>query len=247
MNNADMEYKTKRNITKDDLQASAILRELWEDYRASHPDITQQEAAQSMGLSQSMFNMLKNGKVTWNTNHILKVAHFFGVSIGRFNLINTLSKTTHVALKEVEPSNIEAGPDVRGKVPVISWVQAGNWYETIENFNPADAEEWLICPFPHGNKSYVLRVRGESMFNPQGNPSFNDGDLIFVDPDRYAGNGSLVIVRLDDESEATFKKLVIEGDQRYLRALNPSWPTPVIRINGNATISGVVFGKWVPL
>lgn len=247
MNNADMEYKTKRNITKDDLQASAILRELWDDYRAANPEITQQEAAESMGLSQSMFNMLKNGKVTWNTNHVLKVAHFFGVSIARFNLINTLAKTTHVALKEIEPSNVEAGPDIRGKVPVISWVQAGNWYETIDNFGPGDAEEWLICPFPHGNKSYVLRVRGESMSNPHGNPTFNDGDLIFVDPDRQAENGSLVIVRLDDESEATFKKLVIEGEQRYLRALNPSWPTPVIRINGNATISGVVFGKWVPL
>lgn len=82
------------------------------------------------------------------------------------------------------------------------------------------------------------------MFNPQGRPSFQEGDMIFVDPERQAENGSLVIVRLDDAKEATFKKLVVEGEKRYLRALNPVWPEPIIKVNGDATICGVVIGKW---
>jgi SOS-response transcriptional repressor LexA len=139
--------------------------------------------------------------------------------------------------------NTEAGPDVRGRVPLISWVQAGAWAEIIDNFAPGDAAEWLPCPISHGPRTYVLRVRGESMLNPAGRPSFQDGDLIFVDPDRQAEQGSLVVVRLEDEHEATFKKLVIEGDQKYLRALNPAWPQPIMRVNGNATICGVVISK----
>jgi SOS-response transcriptional repressor LexA len=40
--------------------------------------------------------------------------------------------------------------------------------------------------------------------------------------------------------------LIIEGDRKYLKALNPAWPEQIIEINGNATICGVMIGKWVP-
>lgn len=140
-------------------------------------------------------------------------------------------------------TNVEPGPYVRGFVPLISWVQAGHWSEVIDNFQPGDAEEWLPCPVPHGPRTFVLRVRGESMFNPYGRPSFQEGDLIFVDPDREPTNGSLVVVRLDDSKEAMFKKLVIEGDKCYLRALNPAWPEPIIPIDEDATICGTVIFK----
>lgn len=140
-------------------------------------------------------------------------------------------------------ANVEPGPDIQGRVPLISWVQAGAWCEVIDNFAPGDAEEWLLCPISHSERTFVLRVRGESMFNPYGRPSFMDGDLIYVDPERPAEHGSLVVVRLDDEREATFKKLVIDGSRRYLKALNPAWPQPMIEINGNATICGVVIFK----
>jgi SOS-response transcriptional repressor LexA len=57
-------------------------------------------------------------------------------------------------------------------------------------------------------------------------------------------HGSMVIVRLDDKHEATFKQLIVEGENRYLRAANPNWPEPIIQINGNAaTICGVVILK----
>lgn len=139
--------------------------------------------------------------------------------------------------------NTEPGPDIHGRVPLISWVQAGAWSEIIDNLAPGDAEEWISCPVSHSPATFVLRVRGESMLNPYGRPSFHDGDLIFVDPERPAVHGSLVVVRLDDDKEATFKRLVIEGDRRYLKALNPAWPEPMMQINGHATICGVVIFK----
>jgi SOS-response transcriptional repressor LexA len=139
--------------------------------------------------------------------------------------------------------NTEPGPDIHGKVPLISWVQAGAWSEVIDNLAPGDAEEWISCPVSHSPATFVLRVRGESMLNPYGRPSFHDGDLIFVDPERAAVHGSLIVVRLDDDREATFKRLVIEGEKRYLKALNPAWPEPMMEINGNATICGTVIFK----
>ncbi|MCA8323258.1 MULTISPECIES: LexA family protein [Burkholderia cepacia complex] len=144
-------------------------------------------------------------------------------------------------------STIEPGPDIRGTVPLISWVQAGQWAEISKNFDVCDAEDWIPCPAGHSKDTFCLRVRGQSMFNPNGAPSFSEGEVIFVDPDRGAGHRSCVIVRLDDEREATFKQLIIEGDKKLLHALNPSWPEQWIYINGNATIMGTVIGKWVPV
>ncbi|MFT6348246.1 MAG: SOS-response transcriptional repressor LexA [Psychromonas sp.] len=46
--------------------------------------------------------------------------------------------------------------------------------------------------------------------------------------------------RLYDENEATFKQLIIESGHKFLKATNPTWPTPIQVINGNCTIVGVV-------
>ncbi|WP_218816204.1 LexA family protein [Methylobacillus rhizosphaerae] len=136
--------------------------------------------------------------------------------------------------------NVEAGPDFKGKVPLISWVQAGRWEEIVDNFQPGDAEDWLQCPVGHSPATFVLRVRGDSMFNPHGRHSFANGDLIFVDPDRTAENGSLVVIRLDDSKEATFKMLMIEEGRKYIKPLNPDWPDKIMEINEDASICGVV-------
>lgn len=128
-------------------------------------------------------------------------------------------------------------------VPLISWVQAGEWSAIVDNFQPGDAEEWLQCPIKHSVGTFALRVRGVSMYNPGGEPSFKDGDTIFVDPQRDAHHRSLVVVRLDDEEETTFKQLLVEGNDRFLQALNPNWPEKIIAFKGKASLCGVVIAQ----
>lgn len=140
-------------------------------------------------------------------------------------------------------NNVEPGPESRGLIPLISWVQAGSWSEVVDLYAVGDAEDWLPCPSNHGPRCFALRVRGESMYDPHGRRSFQDGDIVYVDPDRQPENGTLVIAKLTDSQEATFKRLVIEGEKRYLQALNPSWPNRVMPINGDCAIVGVVFSK----
>jgi SOS-response transcriptional repressor LexA len=142
------------------------------------------------------------------------------------------------------PTNVTPGPDLRGDVPVVSWVTAGHWFDVSDPYEPGIAADWRPCPKSHSPRTFALRVRGVSMENPGGKFSYSDGDIIFVDPERHYENGSRVIVRLEMDKEATFKQLVIEGEHMYLKALNPSWPEKIIEINGNATICGVVIGKW---
>lgn len=140
-------------------------------------------------------------------------------------------------------TNASKGPKLKDKVPLISWVQAGSWTEVANAYELGAAETYYYCPVPHGPNTFALQVRGESMENPHSRRSFYDGDIIFIDPDKGADHNSLVVVKLDDSNEATFKQLIIEGNEHYLKALNPTWPEPVIRINGSATICGVVIAR----
>jgi SOS-response transcriptional repressor LexA len=138
-----------------------------------------------------------------------------------------------------EPSNVTPVHFTKEEkgYPVISWVQAGEWGEAVDLFPPGFAEEWERTDCNVGDSSFWLKVKGDSMTSPSG-LSIPDGYLILVDPDTAPENGSLVVAKLDDSDEATFKKLVIDAGHHYLKPLNPSYRT--IEINGNCRIVGVV-------
>lgn len=84
------------------------------------------------------------------------------------------------------------------------------------------------------------------MKNPGARPSYEPGDVIFVDPDVAAKPGDRVVARLESQVAATFKQYLEEDGRKLLKALNPDWQPRYIPINGDATICGVVIGKWVP-
>ena len=71
-------------------------------------------------------------------------------------------------------------------------------------------------------------------------PKFNESDLVFVDLEAECIHGSYVVARLDDNNQATFKQLIIKGNQKFLKAANPNWPEQLIPINGNCTLVGKV-------
>nr|MBF4396130.1 LexA family transcriptional repressor [Vibrio anguillarum] len=58
-------------------------------------------------------------------------------------------------------------------------------------------------------------------------------------------NGNLVVAKLDNVNEATFKKLVVDSGQKYLKPLNPNYP--LLPINGNCKIIGVVVDAKIKL
>lgn len=133
--------------------------------------------------------------------------------------------------------NTEPGPIVANRVPLLSLVQAGAWTEVEERFMQ-DAMEWRETTARVSAEAFALRVVGDSMLNPHGSPSIPEGSVVIVDPEIEPTNGRIVVARLSGTQEATLKKLVIDGSQRYLMPLNPSFKP--IDINGNCKIIGVV-------
>ncbi len=112
-----------------------------------------------------------------------------------------------------------------GKVPLISWVQAGAWAEAIDTLHPGEAEAWLPCPVSHGPRSFALRVAGDSMTAPYGK-SYPEGSVVYVDPEQTGGvtTGDRVIAQMPGENAVTFKSFVEDAGRRYLKPLNTAYP-----------------------
>ncbi|MFT3815447.1 MAG: S24 family peptidase [Acidovorax sp.] len=138
--------------------------------------------------------------------------------------------------------NVSTGPDLRSKVPLISWVRAREWCEASDPFQPSDAERWLDCPVSHSNGTFALRVRGDSMTAPSGaGRTYPEGCIIFVDPERLAPvNGDRVVACLEGSHEVTFKVYKNEDGRQWLMPLNPQHEP----IREPFRVLGTVLGKW---
>ncbi|WP_336984051.1 S24 family peptidase [Acinetobacter soli] len=127
-------------------------------------------------------------------------------------------------------------------VPVISWVQAGTW-TSVESVPAGTQFEESLPPNPKcGKYGYGLEVVGESML-----PDFRPGDKIYVNPEFQINDlktGDLVIVACDGETEATFKKLIVESNGMYLEQLNPKWLEKIIELREGCRLVGKVVGLY---
>lgn len=144
-----------------------------------------------------------------------------------------------------ENPNIQPGPEIVGDVPLISWVQAGEFCEAIDHLQLGEDAERFPRMKNHGPRTYCLRVKGDSMTNPvPGQKTYPAGVIIYVDPDAEVLPGKAVIARLPDTSEATLKILVEDAGIAYLKPLNPQYqmqPVPE-----GTTFCGVVAGSYWP-
>ena len=68
--------------------------------------------------------------------------------------------------------------------------------------------------------------------------SITEGTLILVDTEAEVTPGKLVVAKLPDSNEATFKKLVSDGGRLFLKPLNPGYP--IEAVDENCRIVGVV-------
>lgn len=184
--------------------------------------LTQVQLSEMVGIAQQSLQKIENG-TTKSPRNIQALA----------DALDCAPEFLQFGIGGGENSNVAPGPTLKAAVPLISWVQAGAWSE-ISEIKAYDAERYL-CPVKCSDLTFALKVQGVSM-----EPKFYDGDLIFVDPEAECIHGSYVVARLDDNNEATFKQLIIESGQKFLKAANPNWPEQLIPINGNCTLVGKV-------
>lgn len=129
-------------------------------------------------------------------------------------------------------------------VPILSWVAAGSWSNT-EAVTMDDVIGKAPRPANLSKHGFALRVQGQSML-----PRFEPNDIIYVEPQTgllALKDSDLVVVQCNDDTEATFKQLVIgeTSDDMYLKPLNPDWHEQRMMPIGDCNLVGKVVGKYV--
>lgn len=189
--------------------------------------LSEQKFAELVGVTRgSVQQWEKEGGTAPNRSKQAMVAKALGISVA--HLMSGLS-------------NVDAA-ETAGDVPLISWVQAGDWADAVDTFHPGEAEEWLPCVRKHSKSSFALRVRGDSMTAPHGNSrTYPEDCIIFVDPEkRMPMNGDRVIAKLSGSNEVTFKVYKHEDGRQWLMPLNPSHEP----IRESFKVLGTIIGKW---
>jgi SOS-response transcriptional repressor LexA len=210
--------------------------------------LTQDEVARAIQITQPTYSELETGK-SLGSKHLAEIAHLFGVNAlwlasgkGQKHAHDAAPGTSNIHQisegKQGYDSNTLPAPSFAGRLPLISWVQAGNWAESPDIYAPGDAEEWLLQAVPNAPNCFALRVSGPSMDDGTAS-GYRDGDIIHVNPDAEWKHNDDVIVK-NGGDEVTFKRLVCQGDKCHLVPLNPSWPDKIIPLDAHCTIIGVV-------
>lgn len=154
--------------------------------------------------------------------------------------LESLEKNGYIRRDPTKPRAIEIVDDsfnvVRTEMtslPVVGTVAAGMPIlaeENISNYFPIPAEM-----VPHGEPSFVLKVKGDSMINA----GIYSGDQIFVQCCSTAHNGDTVVALVDDS--ATVKTFYKEKDHIRLQPENDSMDPIIV---DNCQILGKVFGVF---
>ncbi len=197
-------------------------------------ELSQEAFGRHMGVSKAAVSQWENGDIkNLRPANLFAVQNFTGYSA------EWIATGAGPARLKSGRKSVDAVPaPAVASVPLISWVQAGQWSEVVDVYRPGEGEKPVYTTRKVGPRAYALRVVGDSMENPNGRPTYPQGSIIIVDPDREAIHGSPVIVRLDDSEQVTFKQLIVEGGIRYLKPLNPRYP--IMKVDRKATFCGVV-------
>lgn len=223
---------------------------------------SQKEFAEKAGtspayLSQILNNTLgRNGKPATVGNALArKIETQFKLDHGwmdTYQVHDTFKKNVAMNLHDAEllasqyfDNNVDLNQKIalEGRpIPVISWVAAGSFGPIETVLKDTEIEEYLPPNKDCGKNGYALRVVGNSM-----SPNFIPEDRIYVNPDIQTFDlktNDLVIVACAGDTEATFKKLIIEGSEKYLEPLNPNWPEKIIKLTEGCRLVGKVVGLY---
>ena len=229
-----------------------------------HAGLTQAQLAKRVKTSQGAISDIENGR-NKESSSLFDIAKITGVSADW--LINNQGEMLAPPMKpsiddlkaQINEIQGKGGNDLlnlpidtqrvsmsenSNMVPILSWVAAGSW-SNIESVTMLDAIGKVSRPNNLSKNGFALIVRGESML-----PKFDPGDIIYVEPETglfALKNNDLVIVQCNEDTEATFKQLVIgeTSDDMYLRPLNPNWHEQKMMPMGDCNLVGKVVGKYV--
>lgn len=190
-------------------------------------DLSARELAKRAGISDGHVIYIEKGQRKPTFDIMMKIIGALNADAQEF-----LQETGYLPIN-IEPAKLKK---IR-PIPVISWITAGKWNEVCDSFQPGDADEWIESDVK-GRNVFALRVKGDSM-----EPEFKEGEIVIINPHIEAKSGDFVVIKNDDNGEATFKQLKKYGDTIVLHPLNSKYPDIELKKGTKYRIVGKVVKK----
>lgn len=167
-------------------------------------NLTQQQLADSIGLSKSAISMYENGKRVPELEILELFADFFNVDMNRL----TGSKFSSGI------SNILPMPDMI-RIPLLGAIACGEPILAQENLS-----EYVDLP-KHIHADFALECKGDSMIDAH----IYDGDIVYINSHSEIENGQIVVALI--ENEATLKRMYKTNDTLILQPENKNY-SPIV-------------------
>ena len=251
---------------------SAILGRLIRDERR-RAGLTQEALAEAIDCSKAHLSLMESGRRTISPERAMRIEAALGVEDGRIvkavqwesvppdlrqqvedshDASDSLARRLKSALAGDDPlaalrqivehsaGNIDTPLPMRRRIPVINDVAAGYPCEFTDlDYPAAIADEYIACPDVTDPDAFAARVVGDSM-----EPEYREGEIVVFSPSLPTPSGSDCFVRLDPDSETTFKRVYFEDDGETIRLqpLNSAYPPRLVK---RENVAGIYAASYV--
>jgi len=179
---------------------------------------TVKEAAQTLSLPYELLRKVVGEDHIPKDEQLLVYARKLGIDPKDLLFTAYHQKAPSEFKEYFEKKVIREAPAAFNKVPLLTWVQAGGFASGSDQYPyPGVADEYVETDL-QGKYLFAMKVKGDSM-----EPLFLENDSIIIDPEVQPQPGDYVVVKKDQEEEATFKQLKKYRGVWVLHPLNPRY------------------------
>ena len=182
------------------------------------------DLAREVNLPQPTIHRLVTGKSTRPYKSSLEpIADFFSVSVDEL-----LDESPHIEdIWEEKSTSSKTTPlsasQLIKQIPIISWKELDQLAEARKT-----TQKHVVTMGNLSNETFAVIMPDSSM-----EPFFARGTLLIFDPHQPPKDRSYVLVNLQENNLYIFRQLLIDGDDRYLKPLNPDLSMFKMRILHN--------------
>ena len=172
--------------------------------RMSELKLTQEKLAERVGVTQGCVGLWLRGERELSLKRMNEVLVALELPMEMRPTLNTAE----------EPANY--GLPTTFRYPLSDW-------ECLARVDANTPGADQITDYKALGTAFWLRVEGDAMTAPTG-LSICAGMLVLVDTGVEPQVGRLVIARVQGNTLGVLRQLVVEGGQRFLKPLNPTYP-----------------------
>lgn len=179
-------------------------------------NLTAEELAKKLNTTRASITRYENGDRKANQDVLFQLAEIFNVSVDDFfpNRSTDKSGITNVIYPK-------GGSLHRVSIPIVGTIACGDPITAEENIE-GYTEQVFTQPVPSGNL-FALRCKGDSM-----EPTIPNGALAIIHEQPEVEDGEIAAVLVDDDNEATLKRVKHQGNLVLLVADNSKKYDPIV-------------------